>query len=116
MANGSWCGAWLDTAAADHIFFVRDPSTVRMAQTVLHEAGHVLFDHPGSPIPADVELDGLDRAEVRRARGRTGFADRAELEAEAFASAMLRASLARRGTDLKLASDPRATLLEVRLG
>lgn len=114
--SANWCGAWLDTEASDHIVFVQDWSTVKTAQTVLHEAGHVLFDHPGQPLPAEVSLGALDKTEIRRARGRTAFDTPEELAAEAFSTLVLQATMFGARTDLSLADDPRSALLEVRLG
>jgi len=111
-----WCGAWLDTNDADHLFFVEDQSTLKTAQTVLHEAGHVVFDHPGQPIPASVSLAGVPRAAVTRARGRSDFEEFDELTAEAFSTLVLQACTFGPAVDLSVPDDPRATLLSARLG
>ncbi|MCW2528617.1 MAG: Cinorf13 protein [Pseudonocardiales bacterium] len=114
--SGGWCGAWLDTGDADHIFFVQDTSTVKTSQTILHEVGHVLFDHPGQPVPANVPLGGMEVASVRRVRGRFAFDEIEELAAEAFSTLVLQSTMVGARGDLFVAADPRAALLEVRLG
>lgn len=114
--SANWCGAWLDTEACDHIVFVQDWSTVKTAQTVLHEVGHVLFEHPGQPLPDEISLGAVNRADIRRARGRTAFDTPEELSAEAFSTLVLQATMFGVRTDLSLAADPRSALLEVRLG
>jgi hypothetical protein len=114
--SGGWCGAWLDTGAEDHIFFVQDVSTVKTAQTVLHEVGHVLFDHPGQPVPASVVFGDLPAEMVRRARGRSDFDEYDELAAEAFSTLVLQSTMFRARADLGVPDDPRQALLEVRLG
>jgi hypothetical protein len=114
--RGGWCGAWLDTNDADHVFFVEDQSTLKTAQTVLHEAGHVVFDHPGQPVPASVSLAGVPRSAVTRARGRSDFEEFDELTAEAFSTLVLQACTFGPGVDLSVPEDPRAALLSARLG
>jgi hypothetical protein len=114
--SADWCGAWLDTGAEDHIFFVQDVSPMKIAQTVLHEVGHVLFDHPGQPVPANVLFGDLPAVAVRRARGRSDFDEFDELAAEAFSTLVLQSTMFRARTDLGVPDDPRQALLEVRLG
>jgi hypothetical protein len=111
-----WCGAWLETATADHVVFVQDFSTVKTAQTVLHEVGHILLDHPGQDLPSDVGLGAIDRDDIRRARGRTAFSSPEELAAETFSSFVLQRTMFGTQTDWSVDDDPRAALLDARLG
>ena len=114
--SGGWCGAWLDTGATDHIFFVQDVSTFKTAQTVLHEVGHVLFDHPGKPVPVNALFGDLPAETVHRARGRSNFDEINELAAEAFSTLVLQSTMFRAGADLGVPDDPRQALLEAWLG
>jgi hypothetical protein len=109
-----WCGAWLETPTTDHIAFVRDPSTVKTALTVIHELGHVFFDHPGEMLPVTLALGGIDTATVIRARGRAAFGTPEEQEAEAFSTLVLRATMFSNDTDLRIEASPEAALLKAR--
>jgi hypothetical protein len=111
-----WSGAWLATRTTDHIVFVREAWPVRNAQTVLHEAAHILFGHTGEPLPPDIELPGVDMSSVVRGRGRTSYDSREELEAEAFSSLVLESAMLSAQADLELSDDPRVNRLTRRLG
>ncbi|MDH6134293.1 hypothetical protein P3T37_003695 [Kitasatospora sp. MAA4] len=82
------CGLWLATDAQDYIFFEQQTSRPHQEHIVLHEIGHMLFDHPGLEL-----LDGLlpsDRLGspelARRLLARTDYTTRQEQEAEMLAS------------------------------
>ncbi|MFD7663873.1 hypothetical protein [Streptomyces sp. NPDC059788] len=85
------CGLWLATATDDHIFFERHTVRLHQEHIVLHEIGHMLFDHhavdtrTGSAILPDLFLD-LDPRLVRRLLARTNYSTRQEQEAEMLAS------------------------------
>ncbi len=85
------CGLWLATATDDHIF--HECHTVRPHQEhiVLHEIGHMLFDHH-SLAPAGGHtgalLADLDPRLIRRLLARTNYSTRQEQEAEMLASLM----------------------------
>ncbi|WP_157536017.1 hypothetical protein [Kitasatospora mediocidica] len=82
------CGLWLATGTADYIFFEQQTSRPHQEHIVLHEIGHMLFDHPSLEL-----FDGLlapDRSDspelARRLLARTDYTTRQEQEAEMLAS------------------------------
>ncbi|MER5963208.1 hypothetical protein [Streptomyces sp. NPDC002057] len=90
------CGLWLATATDDHIFYEQHTSALHQEHIVLHEFGHMLFEHdPRSEGPDDDDtlrrtfLPDLDPRMVGRILGRTNYSTRQEREAELLAS-MLR--------------------------
>lgn len=64
--SARWSGAWIETGTTDHIAFVQEAWPVRNAQTVLHEAGHILFGHAGEPLPPGLALPGVDMSSAVR--------------------------------------------------
>jgi hypothetical protein len=84
------CGVWLATATDDHIFYERQTSRVHQEHIVLHELGHMLFNHHTvDEKPADDVgglLSDLDHSLVTRLLGRTNYTTRQEQEAEMLAS------------------------------
>ncbi|MBB5940268.1 hypothetical protein [Streptomyces zagrosensis] len=91
------CGMWLATETDDHIFFEQRTSRVHQEHIVLHEIGHMLFDHWGtdlghSGVPQTL-LPDLSPQLVQRLLGRASYTNRQEQEAEMLASLLrLRAS------------------------
>ncbi|MEU0024531.1 hypothetical protein [Streptomyces sp. NPDC006335] len=93
------CGLWLATTADDHIFYEQHTSALHQEHIVLHEFGHMLFDH--HPVAGEVGdgdalgavLPDLDPRMIGRILGRTNYSTRQEREAE------LLASLLRTGAD-----------------
>ncbi|MFE6687049.1 hypothetical protein ACFVFQ_11280 [Streptomyces sp. NPDC057743] len=85
------CGLWLATDTDDHIFFEQRTSRVHREHIVLHEIGHMLFDHHcAAPDGVDTRrvLPDLSPRLVQRLLGRTSYTSRQEREAEMFASLM----------------------------
>ncbi|GGT60393.1 hypothetical protein [Streptomyces purpureus] len=93
-ASAGACGLWLATATDDHIFYEPHTSTLHQEHIVLHEFGHMLFDH--HPVTQDTGRGGrddlssvlpdLDPRLVRRLLGRTNYSTSQEREAELLAS------------------------------
>ncbi|WP_406464753.1 hypothetical protein OH768_52810 [Streptomyces sp. NBC_01622] len=89
-ATAGACGMWLATDAEDHIFYEQRTALLHQEHIVLHEIGHVLFDH----WPSDSDggtgwgalLPDLDVSTVQRLLRRTNYATSQEQEAELFAS------------------------------
>ncbi|MCD9194700.1 hypothetical protein [Streptomyces albireticuli] len=46
-ADGNICGLWLATPTDDHIFYEQRTTQVHQEHIILHEIGHMLFDHHG---------------------------------------------------------------------
>ncbi|MEV1050135.1 hypothetical protein [Streptomyces sp. NPDC049887] len=98
-ATAGACGLWLATTADDHIFYEQHTSTLHQEHIVLHEFGHMLFDHHPMTEEADdgdplrTVLPDLDPRMIGRLLGRTNYSTRQEREAE------LLASLLRTGAD-----------------
>lgn len=85
------CGLWLATATDDHIFFEQHTAPLHQEHIVLHEIGHLLFDHKAyDTAAAGVALGSLFRTVnpdlIRRMLGRTNYSSRQEQEAEMLAS------------------------------
>ncbi|WP_199807684.1 ImmA/IrrE family metallo-endopeptidase [Streptomyces griseus] len=85
------CGVWLATATDDHIFYENQTSRVHQEHIVLHELGHLLFNHHAvnDTMYTDVMgsfLPDLDPRMVTHLLGRTNYTTRQEQEAEMLAS------------------------------
>ena len=87
MSKASGCGLWVAVATRDYICVDASSRPLLRRHTLLHELGHIVFDHRGLPDFAAMAagLDTLDPEMVRRVLGRTDFRDGAEREAETFA-------------------------------
>ncbi|HZG04299.1 MAG TPA: hypothetical protein VE546_12110 [Streptomyces sp.] len=87
------CGVWLATDTADFVFHEVNTTRPHQDHIILHEVGHLLFQHhgldlPGTRLLADA-LPDLDPRLVRRLLQRTAYTTEQELEAEMFASLVL---------------------------
>lgn len=89
------CGLWLTCNDHDVIFLRSSPDPAMKVHVGLHEVGHMLLDHgrqgsmSGSELAAvlsGTELDHLDTATVRAARGASSYATTEEYEAELLAT------------------------------
>ncbi|TJZ54708.1 hypothetical protein FCH28_15465 [Streptomyces piniterrae] len=84
-------GLWLGTSVDDHIFYEQQTSRVHQEHIVLHEIGHMLFDHHASDADDSWTaqlLPDLDPALIGRLLGRTNYSTSQEREAEMIASLM----------------------------
>jgi hypothetical protein len=82
-------GLWIGTTTADLVFYESDATPDHQRHIVLHELGHILFDHGNDNLQDDVweELvPSLPSDTVRRALRRSSYDTGAEREAETFAS------------------------------
>ncbi|GAA2721285.1 MULTISPECIES: hypothetical protein [Streptomyces] len=90
-ASGA-CGLWLATDTDDHIFYEQRTTRAHQEHIVLHEIGHMLFDHRS--LRSDdfgglaALLPDLSPRLIRRLLGRTDYTTREEQEAEMFASVL----------------------------
>ncbi|RLU79971.1 hypothetical protein CTZ27_36105 [Streptomyces griseocarneus] len=96
-ARNNICGMWLATETDDHIFFEQRTSRVHQEHILLHEIGHMLFDHHGTDLGHSEASQGLlpdlSPELVKRLLGRTSYTNRQEQEAEMLASLLrIRAS------------------------
>jgi Zn-dependent peptidase ImmA (M78 family) len=84
------CGAWFARESDDIIAHDRAAPAPLREHTILHELGHIIFDHGGAPVAEHVEQYGLhlDPSLVRRMLQRTLYDSNDEREAELFASAI----------------------------
>ncbi|MGX1758397.1 hypothetical protein ACWIG5_16070 [Streptomyces lydicus] len=89
-ARNSICGMWLATKTDDHIFFEKRTSRVHQEHIVLHEIGHMLFDHRGADLEhgevPQVLFPDLNPQVVQQVLGRASYTNRQEQEAEMLAS------------------------------
>jgi hypothetical protein len=84
-------GLWVGTGTDDHIFFEQRTSRLHREHIVLHEIGHMLFDH--HPLDRDdgwtaTLFPDLDPGMIHRLLARTNYSTRQEQEAEMIASLM----------------------------
>ncbi|MBB5122115.1 hypothetical protein AF335_08720 [Streptomyces eurocidicus] len=65
-AGGNICGLWLATPTDDHIFYEQRTTQIHQEHIILHEIGHMLFDHhgirPTTPPPGVPTSTGSTRA------------------------------------------------------
>lgn len=94
LPHGFPCGMWLNTAHADYVFHERNTSPAHRAHIVVHELGHMVFGHQGRSALGDtfseLLLPDLAPDMIRRMLGRALYNSVEELEAETFASLILR--------------------------
>jgi hypothetical protein len=102
MATGiaSPCGLWIATDQADLIFYADGTSAPHQQHIVVHELGHLMFDHEGE---ADQQrwadsFPDLDVDLVRRVLARSTVSLDEEREAEMFATVVLSTAWRRRDT------------------
>ncbi|MFE2185927.1 hypothetical protein [Streptomyces sp. NPDC059455] len=86
------CGLWLATDAEDHIFYERRTTLLHQEHIILHEIGHLLFNHRMEALHGEdawhTLLPDLDVHTVQRLMLRTNYATDQEQEAELFASVL----------------------------
>lgn len=96
--HGLPCGLWLAFSDHDEIVCHRSTSEYQIDQTILHEVGHMLLGHGGSP-SADLSLatilPDIDLRAVRSVMKRSNFDDDQEGEAETFADLLMSAMVSR---------------------
>ncbi|MFF3322697.1 hypothetical protein [Streptomyces sp. NPDC002889] len=83
-------GLWVSAATQDYVVFEERLAPIHQHQVILHEIGHVICDHEGSPVmtaeASRLILPSLDPALVRRVLGREHSHSEAEMEAELVGS------------------------------
>ncbi|MEE1784163.1 hypothetical protein PUR71_14835 [Streptomyces sp. SP17BM10] len=90
-ASGA-CGVWLSTATDDHIFYEQRTARLHQEHIVLHELGHLLFDHRTVDLDdaagRSMLLPDLDPRTAQRFLARTNYSTYQEREAEMLASVL----------------------------
>ncbi len=93
-------GAWLATATADYIFYVRGTTAPHQEHIILHEVAHLLCGHHALSAEVDtLQQDWfphLDAEIVRSALSRVNYSRDEEREAELLASLIEQRWLAKR--------------------
>ncbi|GAA4933030.1 hypothetical protein ACFPM3_04240 [Streptomyces coeruleoprunus] len=86
-ASGA-CGLWIATDTDDHIFYEQRTARSHQEHIVLHEIGHMLFNHHATADagPPGGLLADLSPRLVRRILARTNYSTRQEQEAEMLAT------------------------------
>ncbi|RSS74045.1 hypothetical protein [Streptomyces sp. WAC06614] len=100
-AESGICGLWLGTATADYVFYEAQTTPVHQEHIVLHELGHILFDH--NSLEGEETGDGTAPVIL----GRTNYTTRQEQEAEMLAS------MIRTRAGLRPAAEPQDTLAKL---
>ncbi|MGW1763778.1 hypothetical protein ACWCQL_06780 [Streptomyces sp. NPDC002073] len=102
-AESGVCGLWVGTAAVDYVFYEAQTSRLHQEHIVLHELGHILFDHHslaaegpaggGEPVAAREPVAAHEPVAGEEplpgppvVLGRTNYTTRQEREAELLAS------------------------------
>ena len=85
-------GVWVATPSVDYIFFEKNTPRPHQEHIVLHEVGHLLWDHPAVEPGASADLfQDLDPNMVERVLHRAHrYEVRQEREAETLATVILR--------------------------
>ncbi|GAA3036032.1 hypothetical protein FHS39_002164 [Streptomyces olivoverticillatus] len=110
------CGLWLATGTSDWIFVEQCTSPAHQEHIVLHEIGHMLFDHHNLVLDDEQDLShlftDLGPNLLRRFLARANYSTRQEQEAEMVAS------LIRTAAERYPAEQPREVMdkLEAALG
>nr|ADZ45348.1 putative regulator component [Streptomyces sp. NRRL 30471] len=93
------CGLLLATSTDDHIFYEQRTGRLHQEHIVLHEIGHLLFDHRTINLSEDagrsILLPDLDPRLVQRLLARSNYDTQQEQEAELLAS-LIRTRVLRR--------------------
>ena len=86
------CGLWLATDETDYLFVQRNTSELHSRHIVIHEAGHMLWEHKGMPVSQDelirILMPNLDPGVVRSFLGRSGYSTDEEVQAESSVSVL----------------------------
>ncbi|MER5436000.1 ParH-like protein [Streptomyces sp. NPDC002588] len=111
LPAGSPCGLWISTNSADYVLYEEATSPAHQDHILLHEMGHLLFDHGVSQsLSTDVVrtlVPGLNPKLVRTVLGRTRYSDAEEKQVETFASLVL-TKVSLRGSERERAVPPEA--------
>lgn len=87
------CGLWIAGRRQDYIVFEQWTSRLHQEHIVLHEIGHILFEHQHEGLSSDEHVrlvfPNLDPSIVRAALARTSYSSAEEREAEMIASLIL---------------------------
>lgn len=90
MTPGTPCGLLVSTGDTDRVYYAANTSPLHAEHIVLHEVGHLLFEHAGpgvlSDAAAEALLPDLSPDLIHRMLGRGSYSDDSEQEAELFAS------------------------------
>jgi hypothetical protein len=90
---GSPCGMVISTPTTEYLFYELNTSRVHQEHIVLHEIGHLIFDHRGES-PVDEEfirsvLPDITPGTATRVLGRAAYSRVEERQAEMFATVVL---------------------------
>ncbi|WP_234312586.1 hypothetical protein [Streptomyces sp. NRRL F-5065] len=82
------CGLWIATDTDDHIFYEQRTARSHQEHIVLHEIGHMLFDHHALTDVGTLSglFGDLSPRLVSRILARTNYSTRQEKEAEMLAT------------------------------
>ncbi len=82
---GGLPGLWLETDTADLLYYEERTSPLHQQHIILHELGHILWEHQGLLLGQAVSLGDLTLAELRALRDERYTAEE-EYEAETLAT------------------------------
>lgn len=114
-------GLWVAAKKADYIFYDESVGEAHRAHIVLHEIGHMVFEHSGvaelDDLTARLLAPNLDPSVVRQLLCRDSYGNEHEQEAELFATLVLmRAGFEVVGTVTPIEPDPELARLREVLG
>ncbi|MFD9962069.1 hypothetical protein [Amycolatopsis sp. NPDC058986] len=90
--EGTPCGVWLATDAADHIFFEEHTSPFHQEHIIMHELAHMICGHTIADLPARILDDTTGPEEIQQILLRTNYSTDQEQEAELVATLLLEKS------------------------
>lgn len=104
IAQPGLCGVWMATATEDWVFYAENTTAYHRRHIILHEFGHMLYDHQGVGSGyvdlARALAPDVDPRTIERVLGRDAYTDTQEREAELFAAIAMRRSAGATDADL----------------
>jgi len=104
---GGLPGLWLETNAADLLYYEERTSPLHQQHIVLHELGHILWGHRGLRLGQTIALGDLTLAELRALRDER-YTEEEEYAAETLAT-LIQHAAQRAQAGLAVDADPHTT-------
>ncbi|WP_326820296.1 hypothetical protein [Streptosporangium sp. NBC_01756] len=117
VSLGTPCGLYIKSKTTDFLCYARSNSPLHQHHIILHELGHLLFDHHDSGWRSENLhknlLPDLDPGLIKSVLCRNGYNSPAEAEAEAFADLILAPRALTHSFDIAPATEPPPGIADV---